>query len=602
MFRKLFLFAWALSLALHCNALDLTTEDASVLKTFFQTILQQTEGGYVLYGTKPICIHGFCVEDQFVKENEQHRAGVVLREGALKWKGLYFDHPSQNIVIHVYNHADTLAKNYRHVLFINKKLFLETVAANLPLFQYVLGPDATPSRLLEQLTDPEKSFHSVLKNDKVLIGIVLGFGTENSLYVSRIEDLEATLFASEKVPYKSLVSYLAAEKPEFGQMLLANNSSSSESTNYTPSFGYGSLEEEVKGLTQQIEVSSLKLARDSPPFVFGRLKNHERTGRFVEELEMTQSKIQSLLSSSTLLEDVLHLISPDEPIRFTQKEAPAPHSKLLSYFVAANIWNLIVDEGPIYQQAFIEGMKGAENQSESTPVHPFKYEKLKAFIGIQNNLDVAKTRFQELERDKQFKSVCPSMLYYKTMQSGSGALLEKQIKVTAHYAIKTPDDKVLADTWKGGTPESIDLSTTIPGFAWGLKGMKVGEIREIFIHPRLAYGVFTTLEKGIYLKAVVQLISINEKEKGEFPPLALINIDENIPANLQEGYQEEAKRVGQAQGFGVWSHYQKAKQYTLEEIVEWTSRFQSGASADISSEEAQNAIYRLHWDIYRCSP
>lgn len=48
--------------------------------------------------------------------------------------------------------------------------------------------------------------------------------------------------------------------------------------------------------------------------------------------------------------------------------------------------------------------------------------------------------------------------------------------------IADPDENILFahfDIW-------IDLSQTIAGFAYGIKGMKVGEDRQIFIHPCLS--------------------------------------------------------------------------------------------------------------------
>ena len=58
-------------------------------------------------------------------------------------------------------------------------MVLDIVKSNLPLFQYILGPEVTPEKLLTKLTDPNESFHNVLNENKTLIGILLGFGTHN---------------------------------------------------------------------------------------------------------------------------------------------------------------------------------------------------------------------------------------------------------------------------------------------------------------------------------------------------------------------------------------------------------------------------------------
>ena len=165
-------------------ALDLSNHERDVLEGFFRVMIEKSEGGYVLFGRKPICIHGFHVEDYFIQENERHLSNVYLREGAYLWRKLNFNNKDENIIIHIYQRPDTLAKSYIHVLLINKELCLNVIQKNLSLFQYVLGPNVTPSALLNKLIDPNESFHHVLREDKVLIGILLGFGTQNSLNLS----------------------------------------------------------------------------------------------------------------------------------------------------------------------------------------------------------------------------------------------------------------------------------------------------------------------------------------------------------------------------------------------------------------------------------
>lgn len=75
--------------------------------------------------------------------------------------------------------------------------------------------------------------------------------------------------------------------------------------------------------------------------------------------------------------------------------------------------------------------------------------------------------------------------------------------------------------------------------------MKVGETREIFIHPLLGNGIYTTLEKGIYLKVEVELLPIDFSEK--FTPLIqesfdpevfkLAKLDKFNEISKEEGYQ-----------------------------------------------------------------
>jgi len=268
MFKIFHSFLVTLFFALHCQALELSSEESSVLEKFFRVMLEKIEGGYVLFEKKPVCINGFHVRDDFTKECETHIASVFVREGAAKWKRLNLNCSNQDMIIHIYNHEDSLVTDYIHILFINRDLFLGTVKSNLPLFQYVLGPDITPAGLLEKLTDPNTTFHSVLKNDKVLIGILLGYGTQNSLYVSRIEQLQEALLGSEQPPLKSLLSkpgeFQSEFQREFQRKLLLKTCPPNLGANIMPSFGYVSLKEEIQGLVKKIDDSSQSLAGDNP--------------------------------------------------------------------------------------------------------------------------------------------------------------------------------------------------------------------------------------------------------------------------------------------------------------------------------------------------
>ncbi|NGX61331.1 MAG: hypothetical protein K940chlam9_00816 [Chlamydiae bacterium] len=59
----------------------------------------------------------------------------------------------------------------------------------------------------------------------------------------------------------------------------------------------------------------------------------------------------------------------------------------------------------------------------------------------------------------------------------------------------------------------LDLTKTIPGLSYGLQRCKQGEKREIYIHPALSYGVHTYLDKGIYLKALVEVHHVEEEKE-----------------------------------------------------------------------------------------
>lgn len=596
------------SLIFNCQALEFSIQESHVLEKFFRTMIENSEGGYVIYDKKPVCIVGFHTEDFFINENERHRESVCLREGASLLKKAALMSFSDNILVHVYNQRDSSVKNTTHILFINKSLFLDTVRSNLPLFQYVLGPKITPEKLLDKLIDPKETFYNVMKNDKVLIGIVLGFGTQNALYGSRVENVENELLASELVPFKNQLSKVEGIRAEFLRSILLRSSKTLQTTKVTPSFSFNSLAEEMQSLMSEMDVASIKLAKNNPSFVFGRLKHDKETEVFVEELERSQSKINVLLSEENFLEQVLKIIYPREKIvvnlfgnsEQTFEKAEAENLPLL---VAANIWDLLDGEENIYQDAFIMGMQDAEKKlSADKKINYSKfqeYEKLGAYVKIKENLAKTNEYFKSLSQDSSMHCLIPANLYYSVIQNGSGLIFNNENRVFVHYSIKTPDDQILADTWMRNEPVKLNLSDTIPGFAHGLNGMKIGEIRKIFIHPSLAYGIYTTLDKGIYLTALVQLLSFtNDKEVGPFPELKSLDLNVEVSPTIESDYFDLKKEVAYNQGYHLWQHYKKNNLYTLPQILEKFAQFQSGENADISSEESQDLINRLHWNLY----
>lgn len=599
--KKILFFLFVLIIAFDCCALEITSREGLVLEKIFQTLIASSEGGYVIFGKKPMCIHGFKTQDFFSGENENHHASVCLKEGAEVLKKLLPLQAKNNIVINVYNQPDTLVKNMIHVLIVNKNLFLKVVEDNLSLFQYVLGPDVTPEKLLEKLLDPNESFNFVLKNDKALIGILLGYGVKNSLYVSRIENLEESLYALEKPPFQPNISKIS-EVPWTLRYILLTRNNFKDVPVLTPSFGFSSINQELTSLSQKIDVSSTKLSRDHPTFIFGRLKEDKETDEMIKELEKTQDRIKQLISSQTFLSEVLALVYPKELIQIistaNHEQFSSFENKQLSFLVSANIWNVLEDECPSFRKAFLIGMNDADSNSfKDMASDSLRFEKLRALIEAKKSLKTCDEYFAKLHLDTTLNPISVKKLYYKITQLGNGKAISSQAKIKVHYTIFSPDNKIIADTRTSGEPIQLDLAETISGFVWGVQGMKIGETREIFIHPTFAYGIYTTLEKGIYLKVLVSLIDIDHDGKEFVEPKAL-DLTEVLNMDLEKEYSEQAYKVGYAQGYATWSHYKKSHLYQLAEITKWISQFESGFQHHLESESAQKLLNSLHWNIY----
>jgi len=256
---------------------DLSQPDREILEDFFKAMLANSEGGYVLYGNKPICFEAILLGDYDPLGNRHHRMYNLLNCGISTWEKVGLPKASQKFFLHVYQ-KENLSDGWTHILLINRSAYYRVVNQNIVLFKYVLGPQLTPEALLEQLTNPSTDFFTVLKNDKVLVGILLGFGTNNALFVNRKE-------------------------------LLLESQEEHLQKDPTVSFGYSSLEQESDDLEQKIVSSSYRLEKYLPQLYFGNVRSDDKdlnnSAELINDYENTQKRIQKILNSDFLLENVL---------------------------------------------------------------------------------------------------------------------------------------------------------------------------------------------------------------------------------------------------------------------------------------------------------
>lgn len=129
-----------------------------------------------------------------------------------------------------------------------------------------------------------------------------------------------------------------------------------------PSFGFSSLKEEIESLTKKVDISSKQLAQQHPIYAFGRLKKDIATDKLVEELETAQKKINTHNHSKNFLKDTLRLIYPHEKIVIPPKrskflEFTSKEIEQLPFLVAANIWQVLEGEEPVYTEFFFKGIQ-----------------------------------------------------------------------------------------------------------------------------------------------------------------------------------------------------------------------------------------------------
>lgn len=398
--------------------------------------LAHSFAGYTLYGEKPIAIEAYSNHC----EGELDRKSLKLKRGLWLWERLGVSPEDKNFCLVTLN-----AHGYRHCIVMNRRAFLEVVNANLTLFQYALGPKLTAEQLFEALIHAGDNFYNLLKNDNALLGILLGYGTKNSLLVSKSEELSNSFDLYEDFPL--LPQKVRRESPTLPR-----------SQKMRPAIGFKTINEEIRAIDKEIAVSR-KLKRFDLLQIphFGCVPDSTETEMLLKSYEKTHFDLEHLLSSGNLLEETLLKLLKR---RSGGVEIPAVPS-LEIQAIPANLDDPSEKKSPqfLYEQ-FLEEL--AELCKE-------KREEVRLY-------------FEQLQAQKELTEHIPGKLYYKVLREGRAPANGDLSTVSFHYSYEFLGRK------RGvGTLDKEALSQIIPGLALLLPDMKEGEKRKIYIHPDYAY-------------------------------------------------------------------------------------------------------------------
>ncbi|QVL54977.1 MAG: FKBP-type peptidyl-prolyl cis-trans isomerase [Simkaniaceae bacterium] len=121
------------------------------------------------------------------------------------------------------------------------------------------------------------------------------------------------------------------------------------------------------------------------------------------------------------------------------------------------------------------------------------------------NLQAANSYLRKISNMNGIYEVVKDRLYYRVLSLGKGEEI-KSVNNTPLVAFreKTLTGEVLSENVSG---IRIPFSEMIPGLRRGLEGMNVGEKREIYIHPDLAYREFPKPEPYSLIIIEITVIS-----------------------------------------------------------------------------------------------
>lgn len=246
---------------------QLSSKEKTTLNQFLEALCQRF-GGYVLYGDKPISLWGYSL--QAMSSPKPGKYVLPLIEGKKLWQKLKISAENKEFPLIIIEH-----KNYIHFICINRRAFLNVVNENISLFRYILGSTLTAEGLLSGLIKEKDQFYNVLNND-VLIGILLGYGTDNAILYAREECIR--------------VSKANAKKTQ----------------SLKPSFGFSTISEEARIIEQMLSSShSFKPLDDYQLPYFGCVSDSDETQTLMSNYKKNKEALLQAVKSDTFLENTL---------------------------------------------------------------------------------------------------------------------------------------------------------------------------------------------------------------------------------------------------------------------------------------------------------
>lgn len=582
MLNKILLIAFLLA-SFAFSEQKICLSDGKLLTPLFKLLLEYSEAGYVIYNKKPVCSVTYSKNPFFFDQFEPYEQLSVAVNAA---KQLLKNFPFNSRIIFHFDEKQEM------LLIINRKLFLSTVQKNLPLFQYALGPTITPESLLDAIIHNNKGFCEILDYDRVLIGIILGYGVQNALFESRLENIRYDGVCVDIPPFAPNV-HLCSDESSKEAMLFSyeENSLWKKSRKFQkPSFGFDSLLQEKEAIEQKLVVSSKQLMHSNPNYIFVCLQENQE---FLHDLESTQKKIKALLNSKDWLEKTLKLVY-GKKIKVDQLDIAANISPPLdlNYCLAKLLKQELLEQGCEYSYFpfFIQGLLSEKNECSCDGEIGASSLVIRNIRNAKKKIEEANYFFMNLNKEQSFTPLLDFYLYYKVLENGSGSSLLEETRVCVDYEIYDPSNKCLSSAKE----VNINLNETIPGFAQGIRGMQQKEQRIIYIHPSLAYGVHTFLEKGIYLKAIVKLhkiYDIKEKTPSLIPLDCAFVLRDQFQKKCEEDHKQALRFIGMKKG----QFLHLCPGVNLPSIVKHMHVMSS--NEELTQEES-DGLNQFFWDLY----
>jgi hypothetical protein len=536
-----------------------------VLESFFRELFENTTAGYTLYGEKPVDLECIPDRERTIPGTRERRNSVI---GGLALK--YWENTNP-VKTGKYNLIATPYEGGHEILLINRKAFLGAVKQSEPLFEYKMGSSFTPQGLLDMLVS--EGFSSLFQENIALQGIVLGYGAENAISYECGSGIKKQLEPKITPPFR-----------------LSDGSKTPEEIVQRLKIEKNWAKNEARDLS--FYKASEKNDRLKIPFSF--LKNSKKSKDLINSYRKYQNSVEAVLKKQSFLAEVLERLGVKAG---TERNKVISSNNLESFFsadekeqlgrlVAQTICNTFPDE---ISDAFLEGMKATNDDLDESDIR---------FLDVLWKNGTHCSISTILLNEENIQWLIPNKLCFRTLKASDSekALTMLHNKVQVHYLFKDFEDNSLVGSYQLQEAPVVELANMIPGFSYGLLGMKEGEIREVFIHPDFIYGTTSNFGKSQAIKVIVELVRLEETtEQTLFPPLKPADVANYAPNIFScTTFNDLQRKHAYACGLRSWRYYKKASPFiTLSTVLD---KIQSEPKRPLSESESA-LLLKFEWLI-----
>jgi peptidylprolyl isomerase len=193
-------------------------------------------------------------------------------------------------------------------------------------------------------------------------------------------------------------------------------------------------------------------------------------------------------------------------------------SEAFGHFIGKNLNN----PGIAFDlERFIKGIRDGARGAPA-PLSDEEYEILmvefqqKALDKLSHiNLEEAEAFLRDNLQKDDVLEIEKGTLQYQILKNGEGAEVQPDAAPLIHFTGKLMDGTLFASTQELGDPLVVPLTQTIRGFQLGIAGMKEGEVRRLFIHPKLGFPDSEGLPPNTLLIFDVEVVEANNPEENK---------------------------------------------------------------------------------------